>query len=185
MPNWVDNSLSIKGEKNRIAEVRAQLEAKLDEGEFFWRIVRPREDEMADYETVIGTGGKSMSDPTGWYAWNISHWGTKWDASEISVLTTAEDTEAVYTFNTAWSPPIEAIRTLSEQYPDLQLNLRFIEEQGWGGEGEYIAGQESILEEWDIPETHEDSMKYKGYCWCENSDDQEYWYDDCPREEAE
>ena len=183
MPNWVENTLRVKGAKNTLAQVRAQLESGIDEGNFLWNIVHPRQEEMADYKAVIGSGGKNISDPTGWYNWNISHWSTKWDGSDISVV---QDEEGVcYCFNTAWSPPTQAMISLSEQFPDVELNLRFIEEQGWGGEGEYKAGEETVLDEWDIPESHEDSVRNKGECYCQWNDDQEYFFDDCPREKVE
>ena len=185
MPNWVDNTLRISGAKSDLEKVRAQLENGLDEGNFLWNIVHPSEEEMADYKAVIGANGKTIGDPTGWYYWNISHWGTKWDGSDISVK---QDEEGVcYFFNTAWSPPTIAMVTLSEQFPEIELSLRFIEEQGWGGESEYKAGEESMVEEWDIPDTHKDSIKYKWYCWCESvgMSTEESPFDDCPREEIE
>ena len=185
MPNWVENTLRISGAKSDLEKVRAQLESGLDEGNFLWNIVHPREEEMADYKSVIGWHGKSIDDSTGWYEWNRSHWGTKWDGSDISVV---QDEEGVcYCFNTAWSPPTPAMITLSEQFPDVELSLRFIEEQGWGGECAYKAGEESVVEEWDIPNTHKDSIKYKGYCWCESvgMSTEESPFDDCPREEIE
>jgi len=183
MPNWVDNRLAISGAKSDIENVRARLESNIEEGRFLWNIVHPKAEEMADYEMVIGTGGKSMSDPTGWYMWNIQHWGTKWDVSELIIE--GDEDEVIYNFNTAWSPPTNAMTSLSEQFPDLEITLRFIEEQGWGGEGEYKAGEETVVEEWDIPETHEDSMKYKGECYCEWNEQDDYWYDDCPKEKVE
>jgi len=184
MPNWVDNTLTITGEKTRIAEVRAQLEKELkDEGNFLWNIVHPKPEEMEDYKSVVGTGGKSLTDSTSWYAWNIRHWGTKWDGSDVQIIE-EEEQDVSYTFNTAWSPPTPAIITLSEQYPDLEITLRFVEEQGWGGEGLYKAGVETVLDEWDIPNSHEEKMRAQGYCNCESYDDEEYWYDDCPREKV-
>ena len=173
MPNWVTNTLTISGEKNRIAEVRARLENGLDEGNFLKNIISPKEGELENY--------KSKIDSVGWYKWNIQHWGTKWDVSEIQIA--EDEREISYGFTTAWSPPTVAMATLSEQYPDLEIGLYFIEEQGWGGEALYQAGVETIIEEWDIPDTHADSIKYKGECDCDWNDDQEYWFDDCPREE--
>jgi Ferredoxin-like domain in Api92-like protein len=181
MPNWVDNTLTISGEKNLIAEVRARLESNLEAGHFLWNIVRPKDEQLEDYLMVVGSNGKSMDDPTSWYRWNINNWGTKWDVSELQIH--EGEGEVSYGFQTAWSPPTNAMISLSEQFPDLKLTLRFIEEQGWGGEGEYLAGEESIVEEWDIPDNHRDKIKYTGQCDCEWNDDEEYWFDDCPKEE--
>ena len=87
-----------------------------------------------------------------WYDWNITNWGTKWD---IAVTDTEKypDTELydeepngdnlvlVYKFQTAWSPAIPVLIKLSEQYPELLLTLDYEEENGWGGEIEFLRGK--------------------------------------------
>ena len=52
----------------------------------------------------------------------------------------ADETSLSYRFNTAWSPPVPAIIKLSEQYPDLDFNLYYQEETGWGGETQFKNG---------------------------------------------
>jgi hypothetical protein len=185
MPNWVENYMEIKGAENTIKEVRARLESGLKDDEFLWGIVHPKDEELEDYNANIGSGGKPMLDPTGWYGWNMEHWGTKWDASEIIVEVSEDDSCVGYSFNTAWSPPINAMISLSQQYPDIEISLRFLEEQGWGGISVYKGGVETVLESWDIPETHADSIKYLTRCDCDWNEDEDKWFDDCPREESE
>jgi len=89
--------------------------------------------------------------------------------------------ELMYWFDTPWGPPTEALEAMNKQYPTLVLTMRSLEEQGWGCE--HIADQDGVrlIEEWDIPETHEDSMEQKGYCHCEEDDELDYLYDDCPK----
>lgn len=51
-----------------------------------------------------------------WYGWCNENWGTKWNASETCV-SMCDGTLVVY-FNTAWSSPIPALVSLSEQIKD-------------------------------------------------------------------
>jgi hypothetical protein len=86
-----------------------------------------------------------------WYDWNVRNWGTKWDVA-VSSLETNPDTYmedtvngenhvVYYNFETAWSRPMTALLTLSEQYPDLLFTLSYEEETGWGGECELLRGK--------------------------------------------
>jgi hypothetical protein len=86
-----------------------------------------------------------------WYDWNVRNWGTKWDVAvhnddkyPDTVLhqhkSEGEDQWLVYGFNTAWSPPFPAIEKLSSLVPNCVLTLTFQEEQGWGGEVEFVNG---------------------------------------------
>lgn len=59
---------------------------------------------------------------TTWYTWCIENWGTKWNVPD-AVLDSESDTELVYYFNTAWSAPIAVLQTLSEQFPDVLIEL--------------------------------------------------------------
>jgi hypothetical protein len=103
MPNWVFNSLSISGDKDDIAKVKAQLNqayerqhdswnpetkqmeistAKYDNPVFaFWNIVRPTDLEsylkQPDYSLPLEEQLKFQGND--WYSWNIRNWGTKWD----------------------------------------------------------------------------------------------------------
>ncbi|NDA95661.1 MAG: hypothetical protein EBY03_05945 [Actinobacteria bacterium] len=73
-----------------------------------------------------------------WYDWNVRNWGTKWDVAvhdndkyPDTELHEESTTVLGYKFNTAWSPPIEAITKLSEQYPSLEMNLIATEEESY------------------------------------------------------
>lgn len=69
---------------------------------------------------------------TNWYNWNIKNWGTKWDV-EIECIE-KNDYELHYGFDSAWSPPIEGIRKISELFPNLTFFLEY-EEGGIGFKG--------------------------------------------------
>ena len=106
-----------------------------------------------------------------WYDWNVRNWGTKWDVAVSNdekypdtYLTEESTTGLSYNFNTAWSPPIEAITKLSEQYPDVTFNLSYEEETGWGGEVEFENGAHATLEEYENKCRDCDALNSMEYC---------------------
>ena len=116
-----------------------------------------------------------------WYDFNVREWGTKWDVAvrddeEYPETELYHDVkgELGYKFNTAWSPPAPAIEKLSAQYPELEFNLSYEEETGWGGEIVFIDGQGSEIEAYgwkcrECDNTEEDTP------YCEECD-----FDTCP-----
>ena len=112
-----------------------------------------------------------------WYNWNVANWGTKWD-----VCNAYSEGDGEYQFDTAWSPPIEAITHLSRKFPEIEFTLNFQEEQGWGGESLFQGGQETKIKDYDIPESHKEEVENTGECrHCVEETDSDYWYDDCPK----
>lgn len=110
-----------------------------------------------------------------WYDWNVRNWGTKWDVAihdedkypDTELQDEGEDFLS-YRFNTAWSPPTEAIVKLSNQYPDLVFTLTYQEETGWGGDCTIMHGE--II----------DDANYESQCRdCEAIDCMEYCENDC------
>lgn len=110
----------------------------------FWNIIRPPVDKMDEYNTTFGYNGedgKTGDTEFNWYIFNNREWGTKWDVSVSdndkypeTELITDEPDNIQYCFQTAWSPPVRVIETLSKQHPDCIFDLEYEEEQGWGGE---------------------------------------------------
>jgi hypothetical protein len=106
-----------------------------------------------------------------WYDWNVRNWGTKWDVAvrdneeyPETELTDESETLLAYRFNTAWSPPIEAISKLSLQYPDLDFELSFEEETGWGGLLQFEAGNINEIESYENKCRDCDSINTMSYC---------------------
>jgi hypothetical protein len=110
-----------------------------------------------------------------WYSFNTREWGTKWDVAVgaddeypdtyIEGPTPNGDNLVVYyNFNTAWSPPIPAIEKLSSQYPTLLFTLSYEEEQGWGGEGEWLRGENISISEYESKCRDCDAEDTLDYC---------------------
>lgn len=159
-----------------------QVQQTVEEPLSFWNFVRPDDSTLEEYfgdeDQSLSLEEKLQFKTNHWYDWNIRNWGCKWDASGVE--RTDEGAEVYYSFETPWSPPENAFRAMVKQFPELSFTLRSVEEQGWGCEYESDEGEAVLVAEWDIPESHEDSMNYKGWCYCEENDDTDYMFDDCP-----
>lgn len=237
MPNWVDNTLTVKGTAEQVKAVKEQLtksyETLRDPNEFgleeknlpfvretvevtgisFMNIISPsdiasyygmyrnidgtpKDNKEANstslaktYEVLMGLhkpdfAGQEVAIGSDWYSWNNANWGCKWDASNAYVEND-EPEEYSVSFSTPWAPPTQVITTLSSQHPEVTFTLRYEEEQGWGGEDQFLDGEVEELDSWDIPNSHADYQKLERECVCEWSDDQEDWFSDCPKEKVE
>ena len=173
----------------------------------FWNIVKPTDLE-AYYERDTFKGNKnikvdengkmdndsfmaefvrSMKEDQDWYHWNCRNWGTKWDVCVSddneypnTIKTVNDDGSVMYHFETAWSPVGEVLLKLSEQYPTLEFDYEYEEEQGWGGSCTFVGGEDIVCDEYDIPSCHSDYTKRDKECNCEHDLDPAYWYEDCP-----
>ena len=109
-----------------------------------------------------------------WYNWNVRNWGTKWDVAVsaddnypdtyLETSPNGENLVAYYNLHTAWSPPMPAIAKLSEQYPSLLFTLSYEEEQGWGGECEFLRGEMISISEYENKCRDCDAENTMQYC---------------------
>ena len=139
MPNWCNNGVRLVAPNKELMDgLIASLEGNGEEK--FFNYLRPRPE----------------SESENWYEWNIRNWGTKWDATPDSVNRDDDVTVDLF-FESAWSPPIDLYRYLTEQgwtvtakyhEPGAGYVGQFAdeEEQDW----EYNLNDESDLE--NIPE---------------------------------
>ena len=194
MPNWVSNNVNAVGPiedvRVLVAKVGSPILTHPDSGPAgdddpvfsFMNIVSPWHAGITEDEYF--SVADSNAPANNWYNWNWENWDTKWDACEVSHEFYDRGNEAVafYRFDTAWSPPIKVIAELSRQFPTLTLTLEFLEEQGWGGEFEFVGGEGVVLRQWDIPTTHAERVNVFSYCWCADEHKEDWPYDDCTGE---
>jgi hypothetical protein len=198
MPNWVFNHLTVKGDSKDIDKVKAQLNSPFSKEHksynpktaeletattmysnpvfAFWNIVRPTDLYTYAQQSDPNADPRVPWSGDNWYDWNIRNWGCKWDVAVSdnneflgTSMDELKDGGIQYNFDTAWSPPSEAIEKLSSQHPNLTFKLYYEEEQGWGAEVEYINGQGKTILEYD-DRCHEcseiNSMDYCDECGC-------------------
>jgi hypothetical protein len=91
-----------------------------------------------------GCQGSGRAVPIGFeMSWEIEHWGTKWDASfsgpfmalgeegsDVDASVAQEGVlhapgHSVYTFDTAWAPPIPWVEATAEMHVELRFELRY------------------------------------------------------------
>jgi hypothetical protein len=163
----------------------------------FWNIVKPTdlsayyEEEVFKKPTIAPEDFmeefvRSMRDDQDWYHWNCRNWGTKWDVAvdnkteyPNTIKTVNDDGSILYQFETAWSPVGEVLMKLSEQYPTLEFDYEYEEEQGWGGACTFLGGEDVACDEYDSPMSHRDHKDRDKECICEYGDP-ENGYEDCP-----
>jgi|TARA_B100001093_G_scaffold444782_1_gene448024 hypothetical protein len=130
MPNWCNNTITIRGAVESLSE----LKDVVDSGEGLLQAICPMPKELE--------GTTAPSDAPNWYDWCITNWGTKWDPElHLEYVDNGDGTaEITGWFDTAWSPPIEALNSLADDWDSCYIEL-FYEEGGmafvgyWDSEG--------------------------------------------------
>jgi len=138
MPNWCDNTLTVHGDRNVT--------------EFFIKFLRGKHETISLNKMAPHTDGwAELADGVAednphacaWYEWNLTNWGTKWNATGAEEWK-VEDDKASVRFLTAWSPPIEAVTSLSKRFSDILFTLAYGEDgMQFYGESEFQNGQEA------------------------------------------
>ena len=179
MPNHVYNSVTFNGDAHALTRIMKKLGMPhtLSEGMLgfnFYNLIEPSD--VAWYKST------DEGHTDNWYNWRIANWGPKWNAYDVNMYRSDDNESLVYHFSTAWSQPTGIIMALVdymvEERFDVSMDWIFEEEQGWGGEYHYdLATGMSVVQEWDIPETHHELVERKGTCYCEGENPIFY---DCP-----
>ena len=141
MPNWCNNSITITGPAEKIAALWARASAGA-EGTALLNAMRPMPAELLEGEA--------------WYGWRVENWGTKWDI-DMQGLEFAEFSDGTATISgwadSAWSPPLDAFQSYSNENPDVTMELKYFEPGMafigvWDSEGgdAYWDGLDSLLD---------------------------------------
>lgn len=103
MPNWCNNGVTLRhADPAMIDRVLNAKDGLLQE---FIPCPQELNEAVANFETneaMVAKYGYSS-----WYDWNIANWGTKWDFT-LENAERHEDGSVTASFDSAWSPPIEA-----------------------------------------------------------------------------
>lgn len=133
MPNHVDNILRVEGASE---EVAAFVAAVSGDGPFDCDKIIPYPANLRAMDDAAHEWDKKAREPggpprpmdgfnSGGYEWCIENWGTKWGAYDA--MLDHRGGLATYTFQSAWGPPIKAIRAAAKQYPSLAFELNYFE----------------------------------------------------------
>lgn len=166
MPNWCQNTIVVSG---KAAEISAFNEW-LDNGKALLSKIKPTPQPLV--ETVSGYIGdpdeqKKLEERSAanvkefgyknWYDWNIGNWGTKWDVdAEIDEVSSIGE-QVILSFESAWSPPRNAIALMAEKFHSLTIRHSYLEEGmcfvGYdlykdGGIAEEVYNEDPQTDEW-------------------------------------
>lgn len=143
MPNWCTNTLIVEGS---VPYVRAFLAAI-------------QTDEPQEFSMLANLYPIPDSEERNWYEWSIANWGTKWPETPTGLyLADLDRGEITLHFDTAWSPPIEGLVTISKHFPTLRLILTY-SEPGMAVAGAAIVKAGAVTERevaWPTPDLDED-----------------------------
>jgi len=190
MPNWCSNTLYIRGDADKVADfvqrVKLSPEMKEKRGQDYDILgsLYPTPEELTN--TVSGFLGDEDKQKAleaqqqenikkyghkDWYDWNNAKWGTKWGDCDTFLHEGSDSVE--FSFQSAWSPPIEGIAHISAMFPELRFVLSYYEDgmgyygvTSFDGTGDYldncdeydnIDGRREI--DWD-GETWEDDIQH-------------------------
>jgi hypothetical protein len=143
MPNWCQNTLTITGPEAMIKKFMADAQDKQKRQDHTPTELSleklyptPSQNELNNMQSVKPKdpllAALFQSKPVDWYSWRVTNWGTKWDVE--AWVEKSEPRKVVYGFDSAWSPPIDALTHISEDYPDLKFVLSY-REDGMGFRG--------------------------------------------------
>jgi len=161
MPNWCMNSLEMEGSEKDIAEFVEKAKKhevrtnQLDGKEWIYDtalsfdnfIPMPAElkDTRSPYKGTVSESARlrAMYGADNWYDWCVEHWDTKWD-----VDASYSEAQRLFTFDSAWGPPIKVILAMAKQFPTIKFTLEY-EEGGMGFYGTLIVkGDVTIKDEY-------------------------------------
>jgi hypothetical protein len=191
MPNWCNNSVEIKASEEDLKAIKEQVSKsyihkgftmKFDIESQQWKREWQEEDTgelVFSFQNIVPMPDEKNKDED-WYQWRLDNWDTKWDSCE-AVLKERMDS-LVYSFDTAWSPPMNIYLELSKQYPGATLIVKY-DEPGMGFYGVHIirGGEELSSTSGDM--SHLSTIIMGEECYCvslDNTEVEEAPYSDCP-----
>ena len=164
MPNWCSNNLELHS--NNLEKLEEIREAFCKNELLHYLVPMPEELKNQNIDSLPKEEGKKLEkeniDKYGspdWYYWAFKNWGTKWDVGGEDSDAYIDDNSSVeentdvkndfkYSlslgFDSAWSPPREAIRTLANH--DVEFKLTYYE----GGVGFCGFVSNNDEDDWDL-----------------------------------
>lgn len=126
------------------------------------------EEDIAAIGRVYLENQEKYGAPT-WYDWRCEHWGTKWNSCQAE-LASADDTELVYHFDTAWTAPDPVMKALTEKYPDITATMQSVYEDDLPYNIYVTDFQNGEAVSYEICEDEDIKAAYEAY---ENNDEEE------------
>lgn len=152
MPNWCSNELVVLSkDETKVKKLYEIFVVKSGEEGVFDKIL-PTPKELLEAGSPIMDSEKAeefkkLYGDVDWYWWRVNNWGTKWDIKEVNSEHEVYSNGDLWMFNcffdTAWSPPEQIIRKISEIYQDVYFHMEYKEEgMGFQGYASFLNGED-------------------------------------------
>lgn len=128
MPNWCNNTIEIKGPKDKIKK----LYEVAKEDNALLKHLYPAPEELMDSEKYPANGEKrphllKKYGFDNWYDWCVQNWQTKWEVDTEQLELSDDGTTISGWFDSAWAPPIGAYEHFLEQNEDCSIKAHYYE----------------------------------------------------------
>lgn len=114
MPNWCTNRLEVYGPAEELSRFTAESEV----------------DEQIDFNLLVPVPD-NVAGQEGEVVWRKKNWGCQCSAIVSNQEILRGPDQITYTFDTAWTPPIKWVDTVSAMYPKLSFDLAYHELAGF------------------------------------------------------
>lgn len=154
MPNWCNNDLELT---HTDPTMIAKAKQALIDGNFLQTFIPCPEELKSDENQTNAQSDENLKNHgyVSWYDFNVNEWGTKWDVQSYDEPDVSADGLTLSaSFDSAWSPPIQAYRKLEELGFDVHCMYY---ESGMAFCGEFVDGDDDY---YDIPDTAEEAADY-------------------------
>lgn len=130
MPNWCSNNLRVIGADEDVKRFKEQAAGRPP-----WNVGGERPPNVFNFHSLVPVPPEIVTAgyQAAGYHWERANWGCKWGACDSS-LTDEWAGTLIYSFDTAWVPPIPFLEKLAPQWPALKFLLDY-EEMGMGFKG--------------------------------------------------
>jgi hypothetical protein len=157
MPNWCNNSVTIRGEEKDLDEFEKFLNDK--NGKDWFDFFLPCPQELKDggpvgFSAEPDENAKALTEKYGasdWYTWSVDNWGTKWNCDAQDW--TRNDDSITFWFDSAWAPPTELYKYIYRD-TDFAIDAEYHEE-GMCFVGRFIDGEDETYEYSDLDSLNE------------------------------
>lgn len=139
MPNWCENRVYIEAPSEDIEAIL--MAVNNDDDKNLLHYLRPEPEHTIEEQPIVLPS---------WYGWRVEHWGTKWDVQAEVVSHSVEGGWINLAFDSAWSPPIEALYYWESKGEGRSFNIRYIE---WGMMFCGEVDSSGLNEHYNIPST--------------------------------
>ena len=151
MPNWCNNSIEIKGPKDKLEKLWQGATAEGEDGGLLNSMVQmPSELNGTTSPTPPDSEQPMVDGVDNWYDWRVKNWGCKWDVGTegLEYVDNGDGTaEITGWFDSPWGPPLTALETYSEANEDVYID-EWYEEGGMDFAGNWNSeeGYDDYLE---------------------------------------